>query len=791
MATDVPLSGARLARFTVGGWLVDPRTCRLSRDGVILRVRPQLIDLLACLARRPGELVLKEEILAEVWPGQHIAECGISRCIAELRQALQDDAQQPRYFEAIRKRGYRLIAPAVWLPPMVDDGEPGESGPMEGEDRATASPRAPSENAGRVPRVRRAWRWPALLVAAASVVVTVVFLTLSPGAVLTEQDMVLLAFENVTGDAAFDEIVPLAMSVELEQSPYLRLLSGDHVQETLRIMQRPPNTPLTRTVGLEVCERIGARALIVTSIASLGRRYVIGIEAVECNATQKVLVRRQEVIDAKEQLLDGLQRGAEAIRRAAGESPASLEQHRATVAEATTTSLESLRELRRGDVARDLGQGSVALDHYRQAVSLDPDCGLAHLRRGTAAYMRGAEAEAAEAFEKAYALRERVTLPERLEIDAWYYTFAANDEPRVIDALEQLVRRYPRRAAFRRSLADVYLRNGRLDEALAEALDARRLEPKSPSSLVALGRTYLYMNRIVEARQAAEEGLAAGDTGPWLHFILFQCGLVAEDAELLARERAWAALHPDLAVPYIAEGEAEESMSRGQLNAALGFLGRYEASAVAHEQPKRAAMVRLRMARYEALCGLRAEALRRIEDERQRGMDSALKVDAVKVAVSARDFRLAGQLLGELEQEGVPEMAEPFATFVHAYRAAVEAHEGRIAEALGRLIPLEPLDLGPSYGFIPLFERAQVHYRAGDWARARAAFEKILSHPTIDSGRKLVPVAQLGLARTLARAGDVAASRQAYALFFERWKHADANLPLLAEARAEYYALPR
>ncbi len=242
---------------------------------------------------------------------------------------------------------------------------------------------------------------------------------------------------------------------------------------------------------------------------------------------------------------------------------------------------------------------------------------------------------------------------------------------------------------------------------------------------------------------------------------------------------------------HLVEGEAEDAVSRGRLNAALGFLAGYEASAVAREQPKRAAMVRLRMARYEALCGLRAEALRRVEDERRRGMDSALKVDALKVAVSAGDFRLAGQLLGELEREGVPAVAEPFATFMRAYRAAVEAREGRIAQALGRLSPLQPLDFGPRYGFIPLFERAQVHYLAGDWVRARAAFEKILSHPTIDSGRKLVPLAQLGLSRTLARAGDVAASRRAYALFLERWKHADANLPLLAEARAEYYALPR
>jgi tetratricopeptide (TPR) repeat protein len=276
-----------------------------------------------------------------------------------------------------------------------------------------------------------------------------------------------------------------------------------------------------------------------------------------------------------------------------------------------------------------------------------------------------------------------------------------------------------------------------------------------------------------------------------LHLVLFQCGLATGDAELLARERAWARQHPDLAVAYIVDGEAEDAMSRGRLKEALAHLGEWEAAALANGQPRRAAVVRLRMARYEALCGLRAEALGRLEAERQGGMDAGLTIDAVKVAVSAGDFRLSAQLLDEAERQGLSPTAQPLATFVVAYRAAVEAHDGQVEQALGRLLPLEPLDLAINLGFIPLYERAQAHYLARDWPRARAAFEKILAHPTIDSGRKLVPLAELGLARTHARSGDVAASRRAYQQFLDRWKHADAGLPLLAEARAEYQALGR
>ncbi|MDO8836437.1 MAG: transcriptional regulator, partial [Vicinamibacterales bacterium] len=115
---DVP----RLRPFKVGDWLIEPKPCHATHGSTVVKLRPQLVDVLVCLARRAGKIVLKDEILADVWPGQFVAESGLSRCIAELRQALRDDAQDPRYIETIPKRGYRLVAPVVWLqedPPEV------------------------------------------------------------------------------------------------------------------------------------------------------------------------------------------------------------------------------------------------------------------------------------------------------------------------------------------------------------------------------------------------------------------------------------------------------------------------------------------------------------------------------------------------------------------------------------------------------------------------------------------------------------------------------------------------
>lgn len=107
--------GRRPARYAgdlrIDGWLVQPSLNLLTRGEATVRLRAQLMDLLLCLASRPGKVFRKDELMAEVWEGRWIAESAFSRCIAELRAALGDDAHRPRVIETITKRGYRVIAP--------------------------------------------------------------------------------------------------------------------------------------------------------------------------------------------------------------------------------------------------------------------------------------------------------------------------------------------------------------------------------------------------------------------------------------------------------------------------------------------------------------------------------------------------------------------------------------------------------------------------------------------------------------------------------------------------------
>ncbi|MDO8835109.1 MAG: winged helix-turn-helix domain-containing protein [Vicinamibacterales bacterium] len=102
--------------FRVDGWLIRPSRNRLEKGPTSIRVRPQLIDVLACLAAHPGQVVSKDQLLSIVWNDRFVAESGVARCVAELRQLLADDARKPRVIETISKRGYRLIAPVESLP---------------------------------------------------------------------------------------------------------------------------------------------------------------------------------------------------------------------------------------------------------------------------------------------------------------------------------------------------------------------------------------------------------------------------------------------------------------------------------------------------------------------------------------------------------------------------------------------------------------------------------------------------------------------------------------------------
>jgi len=160
---------------------------------------------------------------------------------------------------------------------------------------------------------------------------------------LTPKNKIVLGeFENKTGDPVFDGILRQGLSVQLEQSPFLSLVSDQQVQQVLRYMNRPPETRLTPEVAREICERTGGTAVLEGSIGSLGSQYVLWLRARNC-LTGNILGQEQAQAGRKEEVLNALTRIAAQIRARLGESLPTIREHSTPLEQATTPSLEALK----------------------------------------------------------------------------------------------------------------------------------------------------------------------------------------------------------------------------------------------------------------------------------------------------------------------------------------------------------------------------------------------------------------------------------------------------------------
>lgn len=93
----------------MGEWLVIPDLDRMTRNAEVHHVEPKIMDVLVLLASRPGHVFSRADIIDAVWAKKFIGESALSRAVALLREALDDDAHAPSFIETIPKRGYRLL----------------------------------------------------------------------------------------------------------------------------------------------------------------------------------------------------------------------------------------------------------------------------------------------------------------------------------------------------------------------------------------------------------------------------------------------------------------------------------------------------------------------------------------------------------------------------------------------------------------------------------------------------------------------------------------------------------
>jgi eukaryotic-like serine/threonine-protein kinase len=607
---------------------------------------------------------------------------------------------------------------------------------------------------------------------------------------LTDKDTIVLSdFENKTGDPVFDDTLKQGLSVQLEQSPFLGLLSADKVNETLKLMGRPAGDRLTPEVTREVCQRTGSKAVLTGSIAALGSQYVIGLKAVNCN-TGDVLAEAQEQAAGKEAVLKSLDAAAVSLRSKLGESLSSVQKYATPVEEATTPSLEALKAYSLGVKAYYSSEQSAALPFYKRAVELDPDFAMAYARMAVTYGNLSEDTRSDENCRKAHELREKVSERERFFIDGLYLLMTGELE-KAARTYELWEETYPRDDHPHRLLSFVYGQLGNLERQTAENHEALRLEPNNVNNYVNVGGSYECLNELDEAeavfKQAEERKLESGGVFLFRYYLAFLKHDRAQMAQLFS-----AAMGKPGTEDLLLAAQAETEGWHGKLKNARELTGRAMDSAQHNDDNERAAL-------YEVVAALREVESGKREQARADA-DAALKLAPNRSVRAAAALALAstGQTLRAEKLAAALDRAFPLDTVVQRYwlptiRASVSLQRKDPKKAIELLKVTSTIELSAPTNFLislcPVYLRGEAYLMLHDGTRAAAEFQKFIDHRGLVANFPWGALARLGLARAYALQGDTAKSRAAYQDFLTLWKDADPDVPILKEAKAEYAKL--
>jgi serine/threonine protein kinase/tetratricopeptide (TPR) repeat protein len=622
---------------------------------------------------------------------------------------------------------------------------------------------------------------------------------------LTDKDTIVLAdFANSTGDAVFDDTLKTALSVSLNQSPFLNVLSENKVAATLKLMSRPAYTKLTPEVARELCQRADSKAYLAGSIASLGSQYVLGLKAVNCQSGDP-LAEQQVTAESKEKVLDTLGEATSKLRGELGESLASVQKLDAPLEQATTASLEALQAYSLGEKAYREKNVSAALTYHQRAIQLDPSFALGYEAVGSDYLGLGELGRASEYYTKAFELQERASERERLKITASYYSYVTGELEKGEQAHEEWVASYPRDYRAHLDLGNGYLFQGQYEKAAAAYRESLRLVPDNVALDENLVYALLALQRFDEARQLIRESQASNLDGYTLHMELYSLAFFANDSRTMAAEQQWFAAEPD-PVPSVGLSLASDSDAyAGHAANARELTTRSIDSAIRADSKETGAVSQAISAQWEAAFGDAPEAKQQAAGSLKLVPNNqAVEVEAALAFAMAGDTVRAESLAQDLNQR-FPLNTQMHSLWLPAIRAQLALDRKNPAQAISDLQAAAPIE----FGTIPFlnnisclyhtYVRAEAYLAAGQGKEAAAEFQKILDHSGIVWNCWTGALAHLGVARANAgqakssQGADADAARvralAAYKDFLTLWKDADSDIPILKQAKAEYAKL--
>ncbi|MGA3210167.1 MAG: protein kinase [Terriglobales bacterium] len=608
---------------------------------------------------------------------------------------------------------------------------------------------------------------------------------------LTDRDSIVLAdFSNATGDSVFDDTLKQGLSVQLEQSPFLSLVSDRKVNGTLKLMGRSAGDRLSPEVTQEVCQRIGSKAMLTGSIAALGSQYVIGLKGVNCS-TGEVLAEAQAQAANKEAVLKALDAAAISLRGKLGESLSTVQKYATPVEEATTPSLEALKAYSLGLKTRFSKGDAAALPFYKRAAELDPNFAMSY-RAMSSAYGNLSEVgRAAENARKAYDLREKVSERERFSIEARYYQYATGELEAAAQVYELWQQTYPRDASPYGGLAFISSTLGNPEKYLEESREAVRLEPNDQTNFGNLGNAYMDLNRLDEAEAVFRQAETRKLESEFLLISRYQLAFLKGETPQMAKLASSAMGKPGTEDLMLA-AQADTEGWYGKLKYSRELTRQAMDSAQHNDAKESAGIDQAAAALREVEAGNREWARGEAEAAVKLAPNRDVRAVAALVLARAGDTAGAERLAADLDK------AFPLSTLAQRYwlptiRAAVALEHKDPSRAIELLQVVGPFELGyptiASLVLCPAYLRGEAYLALGDGNAAAAEFRKFVDHRGLVTNFPWGALARLGLARADALQSETIKAKAAYQEFFAIWKDADPDIPILIEARAEYARL--
>lgn len=761
--------------FKFGPFRVDPEKELLLRSDEAVPLAPKAFQLLLVLMRHSKQVVTKDDLMKTIWPDTFVEEANLSRNIFLLRKALGESPQDHQYIVTVPGRGYRFAEDVQLVPQREVDIVAASHSTVEVQVHES-----------------RPWGW--------ITAVAILLLAIAGGATwflmhrkpaLTEKDTVVLAdFANSTGDSVFDGTLRQGLAVQLEQSPFLSLVSDARIQQTLRLMDKQPDARLTPDIAREICERTGSAAVLNGSIAEIGTRYLLTLNASRCSSGESLASAEAQAND-KNQVLDALGNLASVIRNKLGESLSTAQKFDTPLEQATTPSLEALQAYSFGRRAMSgRGDWSAAIPFFQRAISIDPNFAIAYARLGMAYRNLGQSTLGAEDARKAYQLRARASESERYYIDSHYDFIATGDLEKAREVLELWAQTYPRDFTPRADLAEMYAHLGQCDKALAEAREGAALDANGVMYGL-VGSSELCLNHLDDAWSTVKTVQVKQLDSPQFHFLQYRIAFLQNDTPGMARQVAWATGKPG-AEDILLEQDADTKAYFGQLGKSRQLSSRAVESAEQAEKSEVAGGYQAEAAFREALFCNPMEARLRAAAALDHSKGRDIEYEAALALALAGDTSLARILSGDLARQ-FPEDTLVRFIYLPALRVQIWLSTSKHIDALEAVQTTEPYELGTPTGsttpLYPLYVRGLAYLAERKGPQAAAEFQKIIDHRGIVVNNPIGALAFLQAGRAHALAGDKTKARASYQQFLTLWRNADSDLPVLRQAKAEYAKL--